>query len=74
MAIFSDLELQHIMNEGSKDKEDLGSTVKDIADSVTKQAKDRKDQVVDKAKEAYGKTWAGKKNKVKFKEDKEVCS
>ena len=71
MAIFSDLELQHIMNEGSKDKEDLGSTVKDIADSVTKQTKDRKDQVVDKAKEAYGKTWAGKKNKVKFKEDKD---
>lgn len=70
MAIFSDLELQHIMNEGSKDKEDLGSTVKDIADSVTKQAKGRKDQVVDKAKEAYDKTWAGKKNKVKFKEDK----
>lgn len=71
MAIFSDLELQHIMNEGSKDKEDLGSTVKDIADSVTKQVKDRKDQVADKAKEAYGKTWAGKKNKVKFKEDKD---
>ena len=40
MAIFSDLELQHIMNEGSKDKEDLGSTVKDIADSVYRCALD----------------------------------
>ena len=73
MAIFSDLELQRVMNEGSKEKEfDGAKTLEDLANKA-KDLKDKKKDDFDNLKDTVkGNTWIGKKSekgKIKFKED-----
>lgn len=81
MPIFSDLDFQRIMNEGSNTKDlDNGiDNLKDLTDTVINTAKSRTSEAKDKAKEVANKTWIAKKKnskssssnskKITFKED-----
>ena len=79
MSIFSDLDFQRIMNEGSNTKDlDNGiDNLKDLTDTVINTAKSRTSEAKDKAKEVANKTWIAKKKngtlssskKITFKED-----
>lgn len=74
MAIFSDLELQHVMNEGSKEKkfegtDNIKDLVNDTINDVKSQAKDRGKQIEKSVKSGLKKSYPGKKGKITFKED-----
>lgn len=74
MAIFSDLELQHVMNEGSKEKkfegaDNIKDLVNDTINDVKNQAKDRGKQIEKSVKSGLKKSYPGKKGKITFKED-----